>query len=101
MGRLAILKKNGGPIMSNFWGWFFHVLGLENIVVSALKDTSLRDFYIMTLGGPSSQNGGSVPRIYQHTAPLKGSPTLEFIKSRGSASTLDLINQSSPLDFNK
>ena len=87
-----------GPIMSNFWGWFFHVFGCKNvffsisfgkccrvrtenlhninlrfffsifwppktwknrpqiglnsqsIVYCSIGDTSLRDFYIMTLG---------------------------------------------------
>ena len=31
-------KKGSGPIMSIFWGWFFHVFkGTKNQVVSALK----------------------------------------------------------------
>ena len=45
LGRLAILKKEFGPIVSNFWGRFFHVFVgkififyfLKNIVASALK----------------------------------------------------------------
>ena len=99
LGRLAILKKNGGPIISNFWGRFFQVfwgkkisylkkniytsvrtkklhknnffnffknllkfifdlfliffwLKLCMIVYCSTGDTSLRDFYTMTLYVP-------------------------------------------------
>ena len=45
LGRPAVLKKHWGPIMSNFWGQFFHVFRVkktfwiyfENIFAFALK----------------------------------------------------------------
>ena len=40
LDRLALLKKKFGPIISSFWGQFFHIFNLiffESIVAYALK----------------------------------------------------------------
>ena len=42
LGRLAILKKNGGPIMSNIWGWFFHVFRGKKKFKILFKNCSIR-----------------------------------------------------------
>ena len=40
-GRLAILKKNSGPIMSNFWGQFFMFWGAKRKLKSFWRYCSI------------------------------------------------------------
>ena len=49
-GRLAVLKKWSGPIMSNFRRWFFHVVrGKTNVtcrfLIKKLHKMNLKEFF--------------------------------------------------------
>ena len=82
-------KKKFRPIMSNFWARFFHVFGCkkifdffflppktwknrpqiglnsQSILYCSIGDTSLRDFYIMTLLMPMSLPYNFNHQVYQ------------------------------------